>query len=521
MEQDKTTIDMQKYVRPLLRRKWLWIIPTIIFSIGFAHNAVNKPDIYESRCVMLLEKDRLIDTVLEERGAKPDIEKVLASIRERMLGWEPVVKIIRELGLDKYIPEDDPGALEALYTRVVQGSVLGTSGRGGKKIVLTHRGVNPEECFGIVEAIASNFMEQAQKLSQDEANETIAFIEEDLRQLRRKFDESERKLRTFEEEHRGELPADNNISRLSAAENELVAIDRETMILQEKVGFLEDRKYMNTDEGVQIFTLLGSNLNQQIIDLEIHIETIQARYSDEHPEVIMRKNELAQLKEALEREYDNVVTDEGNRNVMTEQEFDMQLQLKSLQRRGEETESLIASLSAKVKNMPNYNQEYYELQKEYNINRQLYEQRLFQKSKADLVKKISYDSKASLFTIVEHPRIPNYPLKAKKISSMLMGLVIGAGLGIGMIFGLERTDQRFKTIGDVQGYLQVPALGVIPTIITKTDVRKRIKKRIILFSILTVCVAAVISVCFVVQPVKGIINNVVNDQVAKAIKLVR
>jgi uncharacterized protein involved in exopolysaccharide biosynthesis len=278
---------------------------------------------------------------------------------------------------------------------------------------------------------------------------------------------------------------------------------------------------MVTDEGVQMFTPLGSSLIQQIINLEIQIEMLHARYSDEHPEIVMRKNELAQLKEALERESDKVVTEERNSSVLTEREFNMQLQLKSLQTRREVTESLIAMLSDSFEDMPDYNQEFYELQRDYNLNKQLYEQRVLQRSRAELVRNISLDTKANPFTIVEPPRISKSPLKANKIKIILMGFILGPGLGIALIFGLVKIDRRFKTADEIKEYLQIPALGVIPTILTKTDIKKKIRKKIVMASILAVFVISAVTVSFVVQPVKDVVKDVFNDQATKAIKLVR
>jgi polysaccharide chain length determinant protein (PEP-CTERM system associated) len=510
------SFDINTYVRPLLRRKWCWVIPIIVCSIGAIIYGLNRPDIYESKCVLIVEQPELINSVLLERRGAPGTQKLLQAVGERMMGWEPVVKVIREVGLDKTISEDDLGGLEKLYDFIIAHTTLNAN---QNRIEVSHRGTNPELNFKIVDSLVSNFMKQSIKSAQLEAGETMAFIDEDIKRLKRDFNESEKKLRKFEGAHPTELPggANNKLSKLSAAENELAEIDREIMILQETSRFLEDRKYMVTDKGVQIFTPLGTNISRQIINLEIQIEMLHARYSDEHPEIVIRKNELAQLKEALERESDKVVNEEGNSSVMTEREFSTQLQLRALQTRREETEILIAMLRDSFKDMPDYNQEFYELQRDYNLNKQLYEQRVLQRSRAELVRNISFDTKANPFTIIEPARIPKEPFKINKIRTMVMGLILGAGFGIALVFGLENIDHRFKSIKEVPEYLQVPALGMIPTILTKTDIRRKIRKKIVLASILAVFVITAITVSFVVQPVK----DVINDHVTKAIKLVK
>jgi hypothetical protein len=178
-------------------------------------------------------------------------------------------------------------------------------------------------------------------------------------------------------------------------------------------------------------------------------------------------------------------------------------------------------LKESIKDMPDYNQGFYELHRDYNLKKQLYEQRVLQRSKAELVKNISLDAKANPFTIVEPARTPNRPLKSVKLKIMGMGVIIGLGLGIGLIFGLEKIDQRFKTVDEIKEYLQIPALGVIPTILTKTDIKKKIRKKIVMASLLAMFVISAVTVSFVVQPVKDVVKDVFNDQATKAIKLVR
>jgi polysaccharide chain length determinant protein (PEP-CTERM system associated) len=516
MEQDKTSVNVHKFVRTLIRRKWLWIIPAIVFTIGAVIYAINQPDIYKAECVLAVDNSNLLSTVLAERGVAPDTGKILQTVSNKMLGWEAVVKVIKSLGLDKDIPEDDISALEKLYGGIT-GSINLSVGRREKSnlIMVSRDGTDPEYNVTILSSLVSNFMEQSMYTSQVEAEEAIAFMDEEVDRLKRAFYESERKIRLYQEEHFGELPGNREyiLSDLLSAERELASIDGEIMTLREKLDFLQER----TDEGVLLLTPIASNLNQQIIDLEIHVEMLQARYSDEHPEIVMRKIELAHLKEALARETDKVVTEEGNSSRLTEQEFDLQLQLKSLQRRRGEAESIIATFTESVEGKPELGQEYFELQREYEINKDLYDKRLLQRSNADLAREISLDEKANPFTIIEPARISYKPLKSEKIQTILLGLLLGVGLGIGLIFGLEKTDRRFKTEEDVQEYLQIPALGVIPTILTKTDIKKKIKKKIVMASLLAVFVITAITISFIVQPVK----DVFNDQATKAIKLVK
>ncbi|MGR3317145.1 MAG: Wzz/FepE/Etk N-terminal domain-containing protein [Candidatus Anammoxibacter sp.] len=478
MEQENKPFDINRYVELLLRRKWLVIIPTIIFGIGAILYASRLPDIYESKCILTVKRSRVIDNVLAGGAGREDVRKALQAVREKMLGWASVTKVIKATGLDKDIPEDDQLSLEKLYRSML--GKISLKARGDDLIEVGYQGEDPETNFRIVDNLVSNFLEESLKSARNEADETLSFIEGDLVRLRKKMDESERRFRGFEEEHMEELPGNENsiLPKLYNAKGDLLEVNRKISDLQERVSFLGDRKKGEsatiTGETVQIPNPTLKDLNQQIINIKINITMLRAKYFDEHPVIMQRQKELKRLNEMLENEAEKVVSEETIINNpryerMIDKEFDMHMELKILGSRKKELEGMIIAFKPSIENIPALKQKLFELESGFRINRALYEERLMQKSKAELVREISLDSKSSSFNIVEPARISYKPLKNKKRKIMAMGFFLGAGLGIGLILGLDKIDQRFKTEEEVQEYLKIPVLGMVPTIIIKTD----------------------------------------------------
>lgn len=59
------------------------------------------------------------------------------------------------------------------------------------------------------------------------------------------------------------------------------------------------------------------------------------------------------------------------------------------------------------------------------------------------------------------------PVKPQPLLNMAIGLVVGLMLGVGAAFLLEYMNNTIKTEQDVESYLGLPILGVIPTIHSK------------------------------------------------------
>ena len=485
MEEEKTSVDVHHYITLLLRRKWLWIISTIVFSIGAIIYALTLPDIYRSKCVMIVEHSKVLDNLLSRKPSKGiDARSLLQAVKEKMLGWKSVIQLVEVLELDKDIPENDAGGKEKLYREILKDTFVRT--KGSNLIEVAYQSENPEISFRMVDGLVSNFMEHSLSESRTEADETVEFIDEDLKRLKNDLDESERQLQQFQEEHFDELPGTENsqLSRLSRANEELATVKRDIMMVGERIAFLDESIEREdktvTGEIIRIPNPKVNNLSTRINELEIEINSLRAKYFDEHPMIVKRLKELDSLGNMLQQESKSIVSEEKIINNpmyagIVEQGFSAQLQLKVLRRRQKEIESTIDKLNESIKGMPALRQELNELQRGYNVNQHLYEQRLVEQSKAVLMKEMSLDAKTNPFTIVEPARISYQPVKALKMKIVGLGVILGFGLGVGLIIGWERIDPRFKTMQEVQDYLDIPALGIIPTIKFDTKIKSEVE----------------------------------------------
>ena len=66
--------------------------------------------------------------------------------------------------------------------------------------------------------------------------------------------------------------------------------------------------------------------------------------------------------------------------------------------------------------------------------------------------------------IIDKAEAPSRPIKPRKTVNILFGMIFGMILGIGIAFFIEYLDDTIKSPTDVENFLQVPFLGLIPTI---------------------------------------------------------
>lgn len=66
--------------------------------------------------------------------------------------------------------------------------------------------------------------------------------------------------------------------------------------------------------------------------------------------------------------------------------------------------------------------------------------------------------------VIDEAKIPERPVKPRKMLNVAISGVLGVMLGLGIVFLYEYLDNTIKTPEDVEKYLGVPVLGTIPNI---------------------------------------------------------
>src|SRR5690606_1237817 len=103
-------------------------------------------------------------------------------------------------------------------------------------------------------------------------------------------------------------------------------------------------------------------------------------------------------------------------------------------------------------------QEYIEAKRDFETDLQL-----LQTMKVKLIAEgISDTFTDESIEIHDEPVIANTPVSPNVTLNLVLGAVVGLIFGVGIAFFLEYLDTSVKSLEDVERYLQVPVLAVIP-----------------------------------------------------------
>ena len=207
--------------------------------------------------------------------------------------------------------------------------------------------------------------------------------------------------------------------------------------LKSKTGTLDVRSLIGNP--------LIDTLNTQLLDAEVELSRLSKVYKSKHPKIIQIKTKIDKTRKKLAQEVKKAI--------------------KSL---NAERLVLLAREKAMKKTIADFNQEalmtsrkelrYSILQRNVRTNQKLYDTLLSKVKESNVVK----DADVSNIRVVSKAALPLVPIKPKKGLNFILSILFGLMTGVGLAFLLEYMDRSLRTEEDVQRYMDLPVLSVVP-----------------------------------------------------------
>jgi polysaccharide biosynthesis transport protein len=223
---------------------------------------------------------------------------------------------------------------------------------------------------------------------------------------------------------------------LTAAQNDLIAVG--TLYEQVQAGHIE------TLPGI-IDNPLVQDLRRRKDDLERQYEDLSVEYKPDYPKVKVVKKELDAIDQQIEQQKKTAA------KTITDQYDNARERVKKFNDALNEAKREQNDLAEKTI-------QYDIIKREASSNHELYDGLLTRMKEAN----VSAGLGASNIRVIDPAIVPGGPVKPRVLLNLSLGLIAGLGLGIGLAFFQEYLDKTLKTPDDVEQYLRLPSLGVVP-----------------------------------------------------------
>ncbi|MBU0728115.1 MAG: hypothetical protein KKE17_12630, partial [Proteobacteria bacterium] len=392
--------------------------------------------------------------------------------------------------------------MEDVIFRMRSEDIQVTPEKQGDIFRVSYKGSNPKKVQFVTNALAAKFIEENLRFREERATETSAYVQDELRMAKEGLDKKEAVMRDYKLKHYNELPEQLpiNTTRLNALQEQyqnnqtnVQSLEHTRLLVQEQITFrkdmIENLAASKINSGGDPFKMeLGRDAEQNREILKKNLESLRAKYTEEHPDIKRLKRQL----EMLEKETAPVSGPEGEETPVVDLSRgdkpveQLGLQLKEIEFNIERLKNERVSIRQQIEQYqqwataaPIREAEWSSLTRDYNELKKHYEGLVARGLEADSAESLERRQKGSQFKIVDPAYYPEKPINPDFRKVLLMAVVCGLGVGFGIVFCLEFFDTSFKDAGEVEDFLGLPVICAIPVIQSDKD-----KKRKIVFSIL-------------------------------------
>ncbi len=333
---------------------------------------------------------------------------------------------------------------------------------------------NPRVAQQLCNQITSLLIEENLRSREQAAQGTTDFLNRQVEEAKRNLDEQDSKLATFKRQYVGQLPedADNNLRVLMGLNSQL---DASTQAINRAQ---QDKAYADSMLAQQLAgwkasasTTSPQALQQQLTNLQAQLIQLQARYTDDYPDVIKTKADIAEVQRRL-NEVGSAQPDASNSKVnMAEPPEIQQLRVQihqyeqTIQQGTAEQKRLqdqIKVYQGRVALSPAVEEQYKKLTRDYDSAQKFYDDLLAKRSQSAMATNMEQQQQGEQFHLLNPANLPSDPSFPKRYLFAGGGAGAGLALGLGLVIWLEFKDKSIRNELDVEAVVELPTLICLP-----------------------------------------------------------
>lgn len=478
----ETLVEIKSILRGMWNFRWLGLITAAVVGLVGGTIAMMMPNRYEAGARVYVDTQSILRPLMSGLAVQPNVDQQIAMISRTLISRPNVERMLRmtDADLQARTPQEREGQIDKL----INGMELRPA--GNNLYTITYRDSQPEAAKSVVQALLSIFVESNLGDKRRDTDQARKFIDEQIKAYEQRLVEAEGRLKEYKLKNMREMPtvAGDYASRVADLQNQLIQSQgalREAENARESI-----RKQLSEEQSAYAAQLksLGSaeagnairvpEVDERLDAQRKRLDDLRTRYTEEHPDVLGAKRVIAQLEDQRKREIEVLRKKFADApaerkaaslppNRVLEQlrldASDIDARVASLRSRVTDTESRLAQMRRAFETVPQIEAEYAQLNRDYNINRQNYEQLLARRESAQMSGQMESTSGVGEFRVIDPPRVTPHPVWPNR--PLLLGMAFAASLaaGLAVAFLRDQTRPTFNSGRILRKLTGVPLLG--------------------------------------------------------------
>ncbi len=345
------------------------------------------------------------------------------------------------------------------------------------EIVVEHS--DPEMAYKTADKFSELFLEKSKQRSSLETSEAFDFIVDQVETYRTKLEDADARLESFRKQYPGiSATTEGNVeSRIVELRREMEEANLKYAEFNQRRKSLE--RELKSESSTMAIEYAASQTRSRVDELQAQIDLLRLTYTDDYPDIIRLKQQIQELisnaanrvpttpsatqsysingsvyngASNLNPVYQQLRSDLARVTAEAESQRSRSAQLKVML----DQEIKRSAVSGKVE------RELSELTRDYQINKDLYEDLLRRQESARLTMMLSSENQGVLYNIQQAANFPVLPTGLRFMHIAAMGLVLALLLPIFYLVVFLKLDPRIRTQSAITDLLELPLLTTVP-----------------------------------------------------------
>jgi len=337
---------------------------------------------------------------------------------------------------------------------------------------------DPYIAKNVIDVLLNIFIENILGASRKDTYEAQEFLDKQIEEYEKKQHKAEEKLKSFKLKNSGLMPEEGRSyyskinaldSRLSEARLSLRETENRSIEIKNQI----DRLVVSASaSGESELEFIPGPLDIRIGNMETNLDELLLQYTEKHPDVISTRRAISQLRKQKEKEKISTNTN-GSNNISSSvihsplyQDLNVMLgktkaEAAALRIRVQEYEKQKVANEELIKTLPAVEAELSNLNRDYQINKSLYEDLVKRRESSELSYQAEQTGDDLQFKIIEPPIVPLIPISPNRIllSTFVLLAAFAGGIGIALLY--EQLNPTYYTRQQLLNNINLPVLGSV------------------------------------------------------------
>ena len=436
-----------------------------------------------------VDTQSILRPLMSGLAVQPNIEQQIMMLSRTLISRPNLEKLVRMADLDLNVK--NKAQQDALVDSLAD--TLKIQGVGRDNLyTLSARDPDPAKAQRIVQALVSIFVESSLGDKRQDTDSARKFLEEQIRNYEKKLDAENRlkefKLRNIELsasegksgiDRLGELTSQLSKARLELREAEQSRDALRRQIVGEEPVLLPDAG-SGADSSISLPEIDG-----RIDTQKRNLDTLLQRYTEQHPDVVGTRRLIKDLEEQKRQELTarkkfaaaNPGASVSNNPVYQQLKVSLaeaEANTASLRARVSEYEERYKRTTGVMKNQPQLEAEFAQLNRDYELDKRNYEQLVSRRDSAEMSGNLDTAGSMADFRLIDPPRSSSKPVAPNRLLLFPLGLLLAIAGGLFAAFAASQIRPVFF---DSKSLLDATGLPVLGTVSLVPNEARRLKER--------------------------------------------